>query len=99
MQILWLLWREPMHGYQLMKSLSEIKKSKIEQGTLYPALQRLEENDLIKVKETGARGKKTYELTPKGKKKMVKACKEFSKTFSGIFTDFLCSSCKSGANP
>jgi PadR family transcriptional regulator PadR len=99
MQILWLLGREPTHGYDLMKRLNKIKASKIEQGTLYPALQRLEENDLIKVKKTGQRGKKTYELTKRGKEMMIRTCEEFSKTFSGIFMDFVCKSCKTEAGP
>jgi DNA-binding PadR family transcriptional regulator len=94
MQILWLLGREPSHGYELMKRLDQIKSSKVEQGTLYPALQKLEENDLIQVKEIGERGKKIYELTEDGKKMMIKTCEEFSKTFSGIFMDFVCKSCK-----
>jgi PadR family transcriptional regulator PadR len=94
MQILWLLGREPIHGYKLMKRLNKIKTSKIEQGTLYPALQKLEENDLIKVKETGERRKKIYELTKEGKQLMIQTCEEFSKTFSGIFMDFFCKSCK-----
>ncbi len=94
MQILWILGREPMHGYEMMKKLNSIKTSKIEQGTLYPALQRLEEYNLIRVKEFGGRGKKTYELTGEGKEVMIQTCKEFSRTFSGIFIDFFCKSCK-----
>ena len=94
MQILWILGREPMHGYEMMKKLNSIKTSKIEQGTLYPALQRLEEYNLIRVKELGGRGKKTYELTGEGKEVMIRSCEEFSRTFSGIFIDFFCKSCK-----
>ena len=94
MQILWFVGRTPMHGYEIMRQLNEIKSTKVEQGTLYPALQKLEETDLIKVKETGRRGKKIYELTDTGRKAMIRTCKEFSKTFSGIFEDFVCKSCK-----
>ena len=43
-----LLSEKPKHGYELMKSLDAIKSTKITQGTLYPALQRLEELNLIK---------------------------------------------------
>tara|TARA_B100000315_G_C14571935_1_gene586043 strand:+ start:1810 stop:2145 length:336 start_codon:yes stop_codon:yes gene_type:complete len=94
MQILWLVGRNPNHGYEIMRQLNEIKKTKVEQGTLYPALQKLEINDLIKVKETGSRGKKVYELTDTGKEAMIRTCKEFSKTFYGIFEDFVCTTCK-----
>lgn len=94
MQILWILGRKPMHGYEMMKKLNCIKSKKIEQGTLYPALQRLGECDLIRVQTVGDRGKKTYELTGKGKDAMVQSCEEFSRTFSGIFMDFICKFCK-----
>ena len=95
MQILWILGREPTHGYELMKKLNSIKTKKIEQGTLYPALGKLEEHGLIKVKETGERGKKIYELTGEGREIMVQSCEEFSRTFSGIIVDFFCKSCNS----
>jgi PadR family transcriptional regulator PadR len=95
MQILWILGREPTHGYELMKKLNKIKTKTIEQGTLYPALQKLEEYGLIRVKETGGRGKKIYELTGEGKDVMIQSCEEFSRTFSGIIVDFFCKSCKS----
>lgn len=94
MQILWILGREPMHGYEMMKKLNNMKTSKIGQGTLYPALQKLEEYELIKIKEVGGRGRKTYELTCEGKEVMARSCREFSRTFSGIFIDFFCKSCK-----
>lgn len=94
MQILWLVGRKPMHGYELMRQLNKIKTTKVEQGTLYPALQRLEENELITVKEIGRRGKKIYELTEDGRKAMIRTCEEFSRTFSGIFEDFICKSCR-----
>lgn len=95
MQILWILGRKPTHGYELMKKLNSIKTKKIEQGTLYPALQKLEEYGLIRVKETGGRGKKIYELTGEGQDVMIASCEEFSRTFSGIIVDFFCKSCKS----
>lgn len=94
MQILWLVGRTPMHGYELMRQLNDIKSTKVEQGTLYPALQKLEEQEFIQVKETGRRGKKIYELTEAGREAMVRTCEEFSKTFSGIFEDFVCKSCR-----
>lgn len=83
-----------MHGYEMMKKLNNMKTSKIGQGTLYPALQKLEEYELIKIKEVGGRGRKTYELTGEGKEVMARSCREFSRTFSGIFIDFFCKSCK-----
>ena len=91
MQILWLLKR-PSHGYALMKALNELKQTKITQGTLYPALQRLEELKLVARKRAGRRH--VWHLTEKGKKTMKRACAEFCATFHGIFRDFMCGRCK-----
>lgn len=91
MQILWLVNRKPTHGYEIMKTLSEMKKTKITQGTLYPTLQRLEERGLIKRHEEDR--KSVYSITPEGKRVMNDACLDFSKTFFGIFQNFVCEKC------
>lgn len=91
MQILWLLKR-PAHGYALMKALNELKQTKITQGTLYPALQRLEELGLIKRQRVERRH--IWHLTDNGKHTMQRACGEFCKTFHGIFQDFVCGRCQ-----
>lgn len=92
MQILWMLSRKSMHGYALMQRLSEIKKSKMTQGTLYPTLQRLEEMKFIR---RNARGRKiVYDITANGRKTMRKSCEDFSRTFMGIFKDFVCDKCR-----
>ncbi len=93
MQVLWLLEREPTHGYALMKKLNEIKKTKIEQGTLYPVLQKLEKHGYIEVTDKGARGRKIYGLTVSGKTVMKKSCEDFVLMFSDIFQDYKCRKC------
>ena len=75
-----------------MKALNELKQTKITQGTLYPALQRLEELGLIKRKKSARRH--TWHLTDKGKNEMRRACGEFCATFHGIFRDFVCEKCR-----
>jgi DNA-binding PadR family transcriptional regulator len=60
---------EPLHGYVVMKKVEEISKGtvKVGPGTLYGAFTLLEKEGLIaKVKEENRR--KSYVLTPKGKK-------------------------------
>lgn len=101
MQILWLLNKKPVHGYELMHKLSEIKNARITQGTLYPALERLEEMRLIsgkRSKERADRGKIVYSLTESGLREMGRNCKEFCLIFSGVFNDFYCRQhlCKRG---
>jgi len=93
MQVLWLLEKEPDHGYSLMKKLNEIKNTKIEQGTLYPLLQKLEGNGYIEVRDTGARGRKIYDITIKGKTIMRRSCEDFIFTFDNIIEDYKCKKC------
>lgn len=93
MQVLWLLSKKPAHGYELMRKLSEIKNARITQGTLYPALERLQEMGLVvgkKFKARAHRGKIVYSLTEKGFREMARNCKEFCLIFSGVFNDFYC---------
>ena len=67
---------EPLHGYAVMKKVEEISKGtvKVGPGTLYGAFTSLEEEELIvKVKEENRR--KSYVLTPKGKKALMNQIK------------------------
>ncbi len=93
MQVLWLLEKEPNHGYALMKKLNDIKQTKIEQGTLYPVLQKLQNSGYIEVGDTGTRGRKIYEITVKGKTIMRRSCEDFIFTFDDIIQDYKCKKC------
>jgi len=67
---------EPLHGYAVMKKVEELSKGtvKVGPGTLYGALTLLEKEELIiKVKEEDRR--KSYVLTPKGKKVLMNQIK------------------------
>ncbi len=69
--LLKLLDKEDMYGYQLVASLEESggELLKIKEGTLYPVLYRLEDNDLIEsYRSNPKRGvpRKYYKLTEKG---------------------------------
>jgi len=65
---LYLLATGPKHGYELMKELEEKLGRKISASNIYPFLDILIKNRLIKVQKTGKREKKTYVLTQEGKK-------------------------------
>jgi DNA-binding PadR family transcriptional regulator len=63
---------EPLHGYAVMQKVEEISTGtvKVGPGTLYGAFTALEKEGLIvKVKEENRR--KSYVLTPKGKKVLI----------------------------
>jgi len=91
MQILWVLSRKSAHGYDLMKDLSKLKNMRITQGTLYPTLHKLVEQELVRREEAGRRV--IYHVTPKGSRVMHDTCLDFCRTFYGIYQDFVCSTC------
>ena len=85
MLVLEMLKNEDMYGYQLIKKLNEKSKNifELKEGTLYPILHGLEENNFITSywDETSAKKRKYYAITEKGKKNL-KEKKEEWKIFS-----------------
>lgn len=92
--LLSIIEREDIYGYEIAKRLKEKSNDlySMGEGTLYPALQRLEKRSLItsywKDAESGGR-RKYYSITDKGKKelsiklnewdilnKLIKSCRE-----------------------
>ena len=75
MLILQILSLEPAHGYGIAQRLEQISNSvvRVNQGSLYPALHRLEQKGLLKAhwkqSETG-REAKFYSLTRSGHKQL-----------------------------
>jgi PadR family transcriptional regulator len=76
MLILQIVSVEPAHGYGIAQRLEQISKSviQINQGSLYPALHRLEQRKWLKaewkVSETG-RDARFYSLTASGRKQLA----------------------------
>jgi transcriptional regulator len=75
MLILQILSLGPAHGYGIAQRLEQISKAvvQVNQGSLYPALHRLEQKGWLNAKwaesETG-RDAKFYSLTPSGKRQL-----------------------------
>lgn len=75
--ILRTLSRDSMHGWAVSHRIQEISKDalRVNQGSLYPALHRLEEEGLIQaewgVSELGRRAK-FYEITAAGRRQFVR---------------------------
>jgi len=74
--VLKILSRRPqLHGYAIMSAIQEISDEvlRVEEGSLYPALHRMEEAGWIRAewitKETGRRAR-IYEVTPAGRKQL-----------------------------
>jgi len=75
--VLKILSRRPgLHGYAIMTAIQEISQEvlRAEEGSLYPALHRMEEAGWIRAewitKENGRRAR-LYELTAAGKKQLA----------------------------
>jgi transcriptional regulator len=68
--------RGPLHGYAIMTAVEEISGEvlRLEEGSLYPALHRMEEAGSIRaswiIKDNGRRAR-IYELTARGRKQLA----------------------------
>jgi transcriptional regulator len=75
MLILQIVSLGPIHGYGIAQRLQQISKDvlQVQQGSLYPALHRLENRHLLaaewKASDTG-RDAKFYRLTPGGRRRL-----------------------------
>ena len=71
-----LLRRPRLHGYAIMSAIQDmsVEVLRVEEGSLYPALHRMEEAGWIRAKwitkDTGRRAR-IYELTALGKKQLA----------------------------
>ncbi len=89
LMILHSLRLKPMHGYALVKHIRQVSEDllQIEEGSLYPALQRMLRAGLLECK-TGisAKGRPTriYRLTKAGRSHLEQETSSFEKMFAGI---------------
>jgi PadR family transcriptional regulator, regulatory protein PadR len=79
----------PMHGWAIAKRIQQISQEvlQVQQGSLYPALHRLEQQGWIRAKwaesETG-RQAKFYSLTAAGRKQMEQETANWSRLSAAI---------------
>src|SRR5580692_11713024 len=84
MMILQSLRRQPMHGYALVQHIKQRSNDllAVEEGSLYPALQRLLKDDLVQAQwETSAthRRVRTYRITPRGERHLEREVSSFER--------------------
>ena len=89
MMILQSLRLKPMHGYALAKHIKQVSDDllQIEEGSLYPALQRMLKQGWVKSKlgiSEKNRPIRIYSLTNAGLKHLEKEVSSFEKMFAGI---------------
>lgn len=68
--ILSILWDGPRHGYDLMLTIEEQRGYRPSPGSVYPALQMLEEGDFLTGRDVD--GKRVYTITDKGSELLAK---------------------------
>jgi PadR family transcriptional regulator PadR len=90
MMILESLRRQPAHGYALVQHIQQRSNNllQVEEGSLYPALQRLLMSKLVKaawtVSPTTSRRIRIYEITRSGLRHLEKEISAFDRMLDGI---------------
>ena len=89
MLVLQVVAQRPQHGYAIAQRLKQISKDvlQVPQGTLYPALHRLENRGFLvaawKVSDTG-RDAKFYRLTAKGRRHLQSETESWARLSEAI---------------
>lgn len=89
MMILRMLKRQPMHGYALVQQIKRTSQDLlvIEEGSLYPALQRLLKEGFLKAEwgiSSTNRRIRIYKLTAAGVKHLDRQVSTFERMLEGI---------------
>src|SRR5580700_3821634 len=89
MMILHSLRLKPMHGYALVKHIKEVSSDllQIEEGSLYPALQRMLKEGWLKAHwglSSTSRRVRIYQITPAGTKHLDREISNFDRMLEGI---------------
>jgi transcriptional regulator len=89
MMVLRLVAEEPAHGYALVQRIRQVSNDmlQVEEGSLYPALQRLLKAKLLQA-EWGVsatnRRVRIYRITPAGRKHLAAEVSSFEQMLEGI---------------
>ena len=87
--VLKILARGPMHGYGVVQRIQQVSDDalRVEEGSLYPALHRMEQADWVsaewKVTESGRRAK-YYKLTGTGRRQLEQEEKSWSRVTGAV---------------
>lgn len=85
--------REPSHGYAIARWLEDTTDDvlRVEDGSLYPALYRMEQRGWIEAKwgiSDGGRKAKFYRITPAGRSRLAASTEEWAR-FAGAVSRVL----------
>ena len=81
--------RSPLHGYGIANAIQELSEEalKIEEGSLYPALHRMQEAGWISAEWATTENKRRarlYQLTAAGKKRLVTETERWASFSKGV---------------
>jgi PadR family transcriptional regulator PadR len=80
--------QEPRHGYGVIEHVRRASGGRFDypDGTVYPALHRLEAEGLLRSRwsEFEGRRRRVYEITPRGKKALAAHRREWERFTSGV---------------
>ncbi len=78
----------PAHGYAIAQKLRLLSKGTFDlpEGTIYPALHRLERDGLVASREVEVSGRRrrVYRLTARGRRALARKEKEWGRVFRGM---------------
>jgi PadR family transcriptional regulator, regulatory protein PadR len=81
--------REPLHGYGIARHIKKVSKDvlQVEEGSLYPALQRLAVKGWVAAEwgvSDNNRRARLYRLTPAGRKQLTEEVADFERLLEAI---------------
>ncbi|MGH9451825.1 MAG: PadR family transcriptional regulator [Terriglobia bacterium] len=87
--VLKVLARGPEHGYGITLRVKQLSEDalRVEEGSLYPALHRMEQDGWIKPEWKASennRRAKYYHLTPKGRKRLAQEQENWARVAKGV---------------
>jgi PadR family transcriptional regulator len=87
MMILHLLRRRPLHGYALVQEIKRTGDLEIEEGSVYPALQRMLRSGRLSAERSVSNTKRKirlYRLTEKGRRHLGEEIQSFKRMYRAI---------------
>ena len=81
--------RSPLHGYGIASAIEQLSEEalKVEEGSLYPALHRMQESGWISAEwatTENNRRARLYQLTPAGKKRLAAETERWTSFSKGV---------------
>jgi PadR family transcriptional regulator PadR len=88
MLLLAALQSRPMHGYAIIEYVRQASAGQFDyaEGTIYPALRRLEDDGLVRSRwsDTDGRRRRVYTISPQGTKALLAQRRDWERFTAGV---------------